>query len=90
MATIKLDRMEDILTIPADTESVTIDEQEVLYFLYKQNSGKNYIPTPDINISEVRDQYITRLKGIYNKREPLSDTFLTFKTEDIIKIRNCK
>lgn len=84
MTNMKLNKMEDILSIPNNTESVIIDAQEVLRFLYKNSIKGDYILSSQINTSEVRKQYIDYLKDEYKKKENDINSYLTFTVDKII------
>lgn len=86
MNALQLNRMEEILTIPNDTQRVIIGSDEVLYFLYYNSTfEKNHT---EINVSEVRKKYIETLYKSYIESENyVKKNDIVFDLDDIVKIK---
>lgn len=84
MNALKLNRMEDILTLPRETECVSVSHKAVLYFLYTNNAAVHNQNT-GININEVRKKYINMLSSMYDKKESEQD--IVFSYDDLQKIK---
>lgn len=84
MNTLKLDRVEDILTLPTETECVSVSHKAVLYFLYSNNAALHSKVT-NINVNEIRKKYINMLNMVYNKKESEQD--IVFNYDEIQRIK---
>lgn len=87
MNVLQLNKMEEILTIPKDTQSVTIGSDKVLYFLYNNSIFER--KNTKINVSEVRKKYIESLYKSYIESEDfIKKKDIVFNLDDIVKIKN--
>lgn len=84
MNALKLDRVEDILTLPTETKCVSVSHKAVLYFLYSNNAAMHKKDT-SININEVRKKYINMLNTAYNKK--VSEQDIVFNYDDLQRIK---
>lgn len=83
MCVLKLNKMEDILSVPKETKTVEIQTQEVLSFLYRNNRKLSEI-SADIDIEEIRKSYINNLQRLYGNLEPMQDDII-FNIKEIMK-----
>lgn len=85
MNTLKLSSMEDILTLPKETQFVSINHNAVLYFLYVNNTNVHCQKiNSNININEVRKKYINMLSCMYSKKDTEQD--IVFSKDELQRI----
>ncbi|WP_097006356.1 hypothetical protein [Lacrimispora amygdalina] len=89
MNTLKLEKVEDILTLQDYTVNVSIPRKEVVIFLYYNQKGffnkkKNIHNCYEINVDEVKSLYTKSLDRWYKNREYLNE--ITFTSSDIGRI----
>lgn len=84
MCVLKLDKMEDILSVPKETKVVEIGTQEVLSFLYRNNHKKGDVNS-ELDIEKIRRRYIKNLQKLYNSLE-YEQKNIKFDISDIRKV----